>query len=256
MLVKRSLRVSGFLILISIGLGVVGLGGQFYHHKSEGDLARMTPEQRAEEYCNEYARHGLYHLEYGELLDRYIFLQPLSVAAQMARIIDAYDPRNKSRSREKADRAYEACILVTSIDERAIRLRASAEGRTAILAMKQLSQNMLAAHFEKDEDIDQNRRRYELLISWVGEVEGVNYCDQAIENTLRLRYKIQFSEGELIRFVDYLITEDPYYPAWSAREEYKDLTQRNEAGNPIWYLIVKKPEPFYKAYLQFKAKSK
>lgn len=102
-------------------------------------MARMTPEQRAEEYCNEYARHGLYHLEYGELLDRYIFLQPLSVAAQTAKIIDGYDPRNKSRSRGKADRAYEAGILVTSIDERAIRLRASAEGRTAILAMKQLS---------------------------------------------------------------------------------------------------------------------
>lgn len=252
----RSMRMIGLLIMVSIGLGAVRPGSQFHHHKSEGDLARMTPEQRAEEYCNEYARHGLYHLEYGELLDRYIFLQPLSVAAQMAKIIDAYDPRNKSRSREKADRAYEAGILVTSIDERAIRLRASAEGRAAIRAMKRLSQNMLAAHFDKDQDNDQNRRRYELQISFIEEVEGVNNCDQAIQNTLRLRYKIQFSEGELLRFVDYLIAEDPFYPAWSAREEYKDLTQRNSAGYPIWYLIVKNPEPFYKAYLQFKAKSK
>ena len=250
------MRVIGFLLLVSMARGVVGLGVQFYHHKSEGDLARMTPEQRAEEYCNEYARHGLYHLEYGELLDRYIFLQPLRVAAQLAKIIDGYDPRNKSRSREKADRAYEAGILLVGIDESAVRLRASAEGRAAIQAMKRLSQNMLAAHFDKDEDNDQNRRRYELQISGIEEVEGVNYCDQAIENTLRLRYKIHFSEGELIRFVDYLITEDPLYPAWSTREEYKDLTQRNEAGNPIWYLIMKKPEPFYKAYVQFKAKSK
>jgi len=235
---------------------MVGLGGQFYHHKSEADLARMTPEQRAEEFCNEYARHGLYDLQYGELLDRYVFLEPLRVAAQLAKIIDAYDPGNKSRSREKADRAYEAGILVTSIDERAIRLRASAEGRAAIQAMKRLSQNMLAAHFDKDEDNDQNRRRYELQISFIEEVEGVNNCDHAIENTLRLRYKIHFSEGELRRFVDYLITADPLYPGWSGREEYKDLTQRNEAGNPIWYLIMKKPEPFYKAYVQFKAKSK
>lgn len=251
----RSMRIMGFLVLVSIGIGAARPGYQFSQHKSEGDLVRMTPEQRADEYCSEYARHGLYHSEYFDLLDRYISLQPLSVAAQLGKIVDGYDPRNKSRSRERADRAYEAGILLASIDEGTIRLRASAEGRTAILAMKQLSQNMLAAHFEKDEDIDQNRRRHELLISWVGEVEGVNYCDQAIEKTLRLRYQIHFSEGELLRFVNYLITEDPHYPAWSTKEEYKDLTQRNEAGNPIWYLIMRKPEPFYKAYLQFKAQS-
>jgi hypothetical protein len=142
------------------------------------------------------------------------------------------------------------------IDANVMRLRASADGRTAILAMKQLSQNMLAAHFDQDEDNDQNRRRYGLLTATVEELEGIAGCDRAIQNTLRLRYKIQFSEGELLRFVDYLITEDPLYPAWSAREEYKDLTQRNSAGYPIWYLIMKKPEPFYTAYLQFKAKSK
>ncbi len=254
---RRSMLVIGLLVLVSMARGVVGLGAQFNHHKSEGDLARMTPEQRAEEYCGEYVRHGLYHSDYFDLLHRYVYLQPIRVAAHLAKIIDGYDPRQaKGRNREKADRAYEAGILLVGIDESAVRLRASAEGRAAIQAMKQLSQNMLAAHFDKDEDNDQNRRRYELQISGIEEVEGVNYCDQAIENTLRLRYKIHFSEAELIRFVDFLITEDPYYPTWSGREEYKDLTQRNEAGNPIWYLIMKKPEPFHKAYLQFKAKSK
>lgn len=255
MCVSRSMRMASLLVLFSLARGV-GLCGQFYDHKSEGALARMTPEQRAVEYCNEYVRHGLSHSDYFDLLDRYINLQPIRVAAQLANIIDGYDPRAKVRNREKAEAAYEAGILLVSIDQSAVRLRASAEGRAAIQAMKRLSQNMLAANFDKDEDNDQNRRRYELQISGIEELEGLNHCDQAIENTLKLRYKIDFLEGELRLFVDHLITEDPYYPAWSTREEYKDLTQRNEAGYPKWYLIMKKPEPFHKAYLQFKAKTK
>ena len=51
-----------------------------------------------------------------------------------------------------------------------------------------------------------------------------------------------------------MISQDPYYPSWSDREEYKDLTQHNEAGNPIWYVIMKKPERFYNAYFEYKAK--
>jgi len=62
------------------------------------------------------------------------------------------------------------------------------------------------------------------------------------------------SYQQTLDFVNYLMSKDPHYPAWSESEEYKDLTQRNEAGNPIWYLILKKPEPFYDAYLEFKAK--
>jgi hypothetical protein len=251
------MRVIGLLVLVSMARGVVGMGGQFYQHKSDGDLARMTPEQQVDEYCNEYVRHGLGHSDYSDLIRKYINLHAIRAVVRLAEIVNQYDPTGRGKSsREKADRAYQATVLLPMIDANVVRLRASAEGRTAILAMKQLSQNMLAAHFDKDEDNDQNRPRYELLISSVEELEGVTDCDQAIENTLRLRYKIHLSEGELVRFVDYLITEDPYYPAWSTREEYKDLTQRNEAGNPIWYLIMKKPEPFYKAYLQFKAKSK
>lgn len=253
----RSMRMIGLLILVSIGLGAPRPGGQLSHHKSEGDLARMTPEQQVDEYCNEYVRHGPQHPDYRALIRRYINLHAIRAVVRLAEIVNQYDPTARGRSsRENGDRAYEACVLLPMMDSNVVRLRALAEGRAAIEAMKRLSGRMRGAHFDSEESDDRNRSRYELLTSSLKEIEGVNYCDQAIEKTLRLNYKIHFSEGELMRFVDYLITEDPYYTAWSTREEYKDLTQRNAAGNPIWYLIMKKPEPFYKAYLQFKAQSK
>jgi len=38
----------------------------------KGEIARMTPEQRAEEYCREYGRHGYSDSEYLDLLGHYI----------------------------------------------------------------------------------------------------------------------------------------------------------------------------------------
>jgi hypothetical protein len=258
-LLGRIRRATVKLILGVLAVVLLSLdpkaNAQFSGHKSEAEIARMTSEQAAEEYCNEYVRHGLYHSEYLEILDRYIFLQPIRVAAHLAKIVDAYDPsRVKGTNREKGDGAYEACILLVSIDQSAVRLRAPDDGRKAIQAMKSLLERMRTAHFDTGESYDR-RNTYEILVSGLREVERINYCDESIRSTLKLRYKISLSDKELSDFTDYLISQDPYYPEWSGREEYKDLTQRNEAGNPIWYVIMKKPERFYNACLQYKAKS-
>ena len=84
----------------------------------------------------------------------------------------------------------------------------------------------------------------------------INQCDESSRDTLKLKYKIAMSDQALLQFVSYLILKNPHYPGWSKREEYKDPTQRNEAGNPIWYLIMKNPQPFYEAYLEYQAKPK
>lgn len=82
------MRVIGLLVLVAIGLGVVGLGGQFYHHKSEVDLARMTPEQQVEEYCNEYFRHGPAHSDYRDLIRKYINLHAIRAVVRLAEIVN------------------------------------------------------------------------------------------------------------------------------------------------------------------------
>lgn len=230
--------------------------GQFgSSHKSEVEIARMTPERRVEEFCREYVRHGLADSDYGILIEGFLYRDGLKAVTYLAMIIDEYDPtRRDGASKERAPRAYAATTFLPQMDANVVRLRGSDEGRKAIKAMRVLLERMRTAHFDSGENYDR-RNTYDILADGVKEVEGINYCDESIRSTLTLRYKISMSDKELSDFTNYLISQDPYYPGWSEREEYKDMTQRNEAGNPIWYVVMKKPERFYNAYLQYKGKT-
>ncbi|HXG65630.1 MAG TPA: hypothetical protein VNO70_11020 [Blastocatellia bacterium] len=237
--------------------GATALGTQWSGHKSEAEVSKMTPERRVEEYCREYVRHGLLHSDYRDLIKRYISLDAIRAVAHVAKILDEYDPtRPVGRSREKVERTDDAIALLPQLDANVVRLRASGEGRTAIEVIRRLMEKMRAAHFDTAEPSDYNQSRYKVLVIYLKELEGINGCDRAIQNTLKLRYKISLSDKELLDFVNHLISQDPYYPGWSEREEYKDLTQRNEAGYPLWFVIVKNPEPFYQAYLKYQARDK
>lgn len=215
----------------------------------------MTPEQHVNEACREYARHGLSDSGYQDLLESYISRDGLKAVPHLAAIVDDYDPsRTAGDSKERNARSEAAEGFLGYIDGNVVRLRGSDEGRKAIKAMRALLERMRTAHFDSGENYDR-RNTYEILADGVKEVEGINYCDESIRSTLKLRYKISLSDKELSDFTNYLILQDPYYPGWSEREEYKDMTQRNEAGNPIWYVVMKKPERLYNAYLQYKGKT-
>jgi len=238
------------------GGSATGFCAQFGNgHKSEKQIAMMTPEQHVDEACREYARHGLSDSGYQDLLESYISRDGLKAVPRLTAIIDDYDPAGSAGdSKEGKARSEASEGFLGYIDGNVVRLRASDEGRRAIEAMRALLRRMLKAHFDTDESYDR-KNHYEVLIYSLKESEGINACDEALRNTLRLRYKISLSDKELSDFTNYLILQDPYYPSWSEREEYKDMTQRNEAGNPIWYVVMKKPERFYNAYLQYKGKN-
>jgi hypothetical protein len=174
----------------------------------------------------------------------------------ITQIINEFDPTNsKGKSRQKDARAFASEGLLSQVDGRVIRLRAIPEGKTAIEALRRLVQRMLAAHFDtadvaKSETSD--RYRYEASRSELENMEGLNYFDRSIQDTLRVRYKIKLLDVETLGFVEYLISQEPKYPSWSTRENYKALSDRNEAGLPRQYYILKNMEPFYKAYLKYK----
>ncbi len=248
------------LILEIVTLALVTLDpmAQFSGHKSEAEIARMTPQQRVEEYCREYVRHGVSDDDYRQLLDRYLSQDGLRAVPHLGKIIDEYDPmQGEGESKEKSERFDAAWILLSDMDETVIRLRASREGQIGIDAMRQLIERMKAAHFDTTDPAQYDKqRRYKLCLAALKTMEGINRCDEAIGATLRLKYKISLSNHELLDFVNYLVSTVPHYPAWSGSEEFKDLTQHNEAGNPLWYLTMKNPEPFHQAYLTYKANSK
>jgi len=219
----------------------------------------MTPEQLVEEYCREDSRHRYDVLDrYRDLLETYISRDAVKAMYPSARIIDQYDPTTREgRSQGKGDRADAVWNLLAHLDGNVIRLRASHEGRPAIASIRRLLERMERSHFDGADDYDYRRQgRYEILKIDLQWIEGINQCDEAIRHTLKLKYKIALSDKALLDFVTYLISKDPHYPGWSKREEYKDLTQHNQAGYPIWYLIMKNPQPFYEAYLEYQAKVK
>jgi hypothetical protein len=218
----------------------------------------MTPEQRVEEYCSEYARHGFWDSDYTDLLDKYIDRDGLKAVPGMIKIIDEFDPtRREGRSKEKDARCYAAWGLLGGVDDSVVRLRALGEGRKGIEAMRRLVDRMRAAHLDTATGDDYAKQlRYRSTLETLQEMEGINMRDEAIRDTLKLRYKISLSNQEMLDFVNYMISQDPSYPAWIETELYKDLEQRNEAGNPLQYVIVKNIEPFRRLYLQYKAKAK
>jgi hypothetical protein len=246
------------LALIVIGQGAIIFGARFNGNKTEAEIARMTPQQRVEEYCKEYVRHAYLDVDYEDLLKRYIRQDGLKAVPHLAKVIDLYDPTQaQSNSNEKKAASYAAGGLLTHIDANVVRLRGSEEGRQAIAAMKRLVERMQGAHFDIAEgDEHWKKMRYEGTLGEVKEMERINQCDQSIRNTFRLKYAVSLSDKQLLDFIAYMILLDASYPGWSEREEYKDLSERNEAGYPRWYVIMKNPEPFHKLYLQYTRKEK
>ena len=92
-----------------------------------------------------------------------------------------------------------------------------------------------------------------MAASALKQLEGISYCDEGIRNALKQRYKVTVSGSEFNDFVNYLISQDPYYPSRSKTKWYRDTTNLNEAGYPRQDYIEENIEPFYKLYLQYKA---
>ena len=230
-------------------------------HKSEAQIARMTPEQRVEEYCRESLRHR-HDLDdnYWDLLHTYVSRDGIKAVPQLVKIIDEYNPTQpNSRSRERYDRCDAAWGLLDHLDKNVVRLRGSPseQGRKGIEAMRRLVDRMRAGHFDTATGDEYAKQlRYQATLATVEHMEGINWCDESIRDTLKLRYKISLSDKESLDFTNYMISQDPYYPGWSERELYKDRGDVNETGNPRQYVIVRTAEPFYNAYLHYKAKTK
>lgn len=215
----------------------------------------MTPDQRVQEYCDEYYHHEFWDGDYIDILNKYILQDEIKALPAITRIIDEFDPTNpKANSRERDARAFAAEGLLSQVDSM-IRLRAIPEGRTGVDAITRLVQRMLAAHFDsadvtKREHSD--RYRYEATRDEVAELGGLNMFDHTMQDTFRVRYKTTLSDKQLLNFVNYLISQDPRYPTWSTVEDFKDVKHLNAAGNPRQFGILKTSEPFYNAYRKYK----
>jgi hypothetical protein len=209
----------------------------------------MTLDQRIEEYCREYYRHAFWHDDYLRSLSRTI--RPPEALPVLERIIDRFNPTSrKLRSRELNAYSYAAEGFLEGWDEKFVRLRGSPDGLKAIEAMERLADRMRAAHYDTARSSGEYSRQARLgaVELEVKSMRGISLYDEAIADTLRIKYGIKLSGDDLKQFVEYLIKKDPHYPSWSGRILFKNCEELFDGRNPTIYILLTDPESFHKAY--------
>ena len=218
-----------------------------YKHKSEAEISRMTPVEKVDEYCLDEAIHGG-HLStdsYTDLLVKNIYQDGLKSLPRIGQIIDEYRPSKVGGRGDKDFLRYQtANFLLGGIDSNVIRIRGYKEGKEAINAVKRSVERMKA--MEKSASSNsayEMQRRIGLSETYIKLLEGLSLSDRCIKDTFKLTYGIELSEKELLDFVNYLVSFDPTYPAWS---------QKGKSTINIRNCVYQTPERFFTAYNEFK----
>lgn len=206
-----------------------------YKHKSEAEIARLTPEQRIDEVILEESHRTISHEKYRLLLQLYRRRDGLKGSSRLIELIDGYNPK-----RTKDTRFHSAMRIAEDIDERVIRLRSSINGNRVIQAIERLSTRR-RAEGKSDESID-----------WVLQsTKGVNGKDRDVRDTLWVKYRIKMSDSELLDFSNYLVKYHPTYLSWSERKLITDYSRKSE-GHPLRVFIMTRPIRYLHAYRAFK----
>ena len=243
------------MVVMSLPPKTEDCGKDNYKHKSEAEIAQLTPAQRVDEYAEEQAHHKYDVLdEHSELIAKYILRDGLKILPRTIEIMNEYDPTHASgKSGNKGERFDAMWMLLGNLDENIIRLRGKEDGKRALEALERAIVRMKAADYGQPDQHDWERHgRFELAVSTLEETKGINETDEAIKDTFRLEYKILLSNLELLAFSNFLTAQYPEYPSSSETNYFRDYTQINEAGNPLWVRTLKKPKCYYEAYLEFK----
>lgn len=223
-------------MLEALGTIYEGYENRSYRHKSEAEIARMSPAQRIDEQIREEQHLLAADDKQSEMIRRHRRRDGVAGFDRLIELIESYNPKHR-----RDTRFYSAVMMAEETDNNAFRLRSSSEGRRVIDAIKALLERCREAH----DDLQ--------AIEWALEaLQGANSTDRDIADTLWVIYRIRVSDDELLKFSNYLTALDPQYTAWSPRHLYKDWSRRNEAGNPRQVFVLDRPKKYRDAYLAFK----
>lgn len=212
-----------------------------YKHKSEAEIAAMTPAQWIDEMVSEQ----LYHMpafedETADLLGDYIYKEGVKILPLLIEYLNDYDPKGSSDCDRSGMRFAISSAYADSLDNTIFRLRGTTEGRLAIEALGRGVGRMREAGFEKSDH--KFNGRFNLSLHHLEMAKGTNIRDEMIRATLRARHGVQMTESEYLDFSNFLTSLDPAYPTWSDVGEY---------GPPP---LMAESKRYYEAYLKFKAR--
>lgn len=209
-----------------------------YSHKSEAQLAAMTPVQLIDEEVKEQLYHMPSFDNYGFLIYKYVRKAGVKILPVLIQYVNEYDPKTPSKC--ERTRFYVASEEMSGLDRGLIRIRSVKDGQVAVEAIERAVDRMKNAGFDKKEHKYSGYFDFAMLV--LKGLKGINERDVLIRDTLRRRHDVQMTDAELLEFSNFLVSLDPTYPTWSEIGEY---------GPPA---LLKDPNKYFEAYLKFKVK--
>lgn len=185
-------------------------GEALFQHAGKAEIVKMSPKERMERMVLEQMFHqpAFEDTDYNALHDQLI-QDGLAILPTAVAYLDAYNPTaSDCASREEA-RLLTAAIYLNLVDNAKIRLRADANGRSAINALERAIQRQRTS--EANEPAS---GRNKLLMVLLDQMKGLNIKDGLIRETLE-RKDVRLSDEDLLGFTRFLISRDPTYPAWT-----------------------------------------
>lgn len=204
-----------------------------YRHKTVAEIQSMTSKQKIEELVNEQSHHMPDIDDYSmTILTPEIRKDGSKALSPLSQYLLDYEPSDPC-----ADIKILVVVMVASdLDSFVFRVRTSTDGQDLIRGLTATSVRMQASPQPKGS----GRASFvDLVERTITQLRSINAKDEEIRQTLESQWGVKLSNSDLVGFVDFLIADDPTYPAWSQIVD----------GPPPH--VLKNGEPFHKAYIRF-----
>ncbi len=187
--------------------------------------------------------------DYEDLIEKVIRKAGMKALPTISEYIGSYDHKNRTKCSEL--RFAIVSGIASDIDRFDFRLRANTEGQAVIDSLEKALQQIVTAEPGITFTNGSESRHHPVAFIFLRELKGINDADRSVADTLWVRYKVKLSDKEALDFANYLISQDPKYPAWSTFQLIKDYSRINEAGFPAQVYVFDDAKLYHNAYLDF-----
>jgi hypothetical protein len=211
-------------------------GNRDFEHKSETEIAAMSPEEKMDQMVLEQMFHlPAFDDDNYELLHLYIINDGIKILPKAIEYMNEYDPNAQECKERSSARLLTAAMYIDSVDSAKFRIRAVEDGRVAINALEQAIERRRKSR----PDVDDYDDRGKLLPTLLDGLKGQSIKDGLIKETLEKQYNIKMSEAESLEFTNFLISLDPAYPSWTKVLGWAEMTKEES-------------DLYYQAYQKFR----
>jgi len=211
-------------------------GDRYFKHKSEAEIAAMSPEEKMDQMVLEQMFHvpALDDDNYN-LLHLYIIDDGIKILPKAIEYMNEYDPSVQECKERSAARLLTTAMYIDIVDSAKFRIRAVENGRVAINALEQAIERRRKSR----SDAGKHDSRENLFSTFLEGLKGLTIKDDLIKESLEKQYNIKMSEAELMEFTNFLISLDPAYPSWTKVLGWAEMTKAES-------------DLYYRAYQKFK----